>query len=142
MVPRRQLLGGAVMSGVVGVLAPASAEADAAGEQRGGDQDMSEVVRALDRIRSEIQNHRTFSEIALVREAQKAFLRVNGKMPDFIEVGSDVWFGAYDWHVRWQQPLSVGRDPLGRYTLALTQSLLILRSEMQSGYVGTPYDSR
>jgi hypothetical protein len=81
-------------------------------------------------------------ELALVREAQKTFLRANGKMPDLIEVGWDMWFAAYDWHVRWQQPVNVGRDPTGRYTLLLFQTLLILRPEMPGGYVGVPYDNK
>lgn len=142
MVRRRAVFGGALMTGVLGALAPGAVAAEEAEAQRGGDQDMAEVVRALERIRNEFQNHRQFVEIAGVRDAQKSFLRVNGKMPDYIEVGSDVWLAAYDWHVRWQQPLNVGRDGVGRYTLQLMQSLLILRSEMQGSYIGTPYDNR
>ena len=96
----------------------------------------------LDRIRGELQNQRQFIEISTVRDAQKAFLRVNGKLPDMIEVGPDTWFGAHDWHVRWQQPLDIGRDALGRYTLRLLGTLLILRAEMPGSYVGTPFDNK
>lgn len=137
MVPRRQVM----LGGVLGAVAAASAGAEPAA-QRGGDLDVSPIVQALDRIRNTIQNQHDFVEIGLVRDAQKTFLRVNGKLPDFIEVGSDVWFGAHDWHIRWQQPLNLGRDAAGRYTLLLFQTLLILRVEMPGNYVGIPYDNK
>jgi pantothenate kinase type III len=130
------------VTGVLGALAGTTADAEPAAAQRATDADVASVVRSLDQIRSSIQNERQFTEIAIVREAQKTFLRTNGKLPDFIEVGADIWFAAYDWHVRWQQPLNIGRDASGRYTLLLVQTLLILRPELQANYVSLPYDAR
>ena len=40
----------------------------------------------------------------------KTFLRQAGKYPDYIEVGTDVWHQVYDWHVRYQQPMTVARS--------------------------------
>jgi hypothetical protein len=122
MIPRRQVLGGGLMGGVLGALAAPgveAAEAAAAEAQRsrsGDSVDVGQIVRALNDLRTELRNQRQFSEIAAVREAQQMFLRSNGKLPDFIEVGSDVWFAAYDWHIRWQQPPNISRDPTGRLT--------------------------
>ena len=79
---------------------------------------------------------------SFIREAQLTFLRGNGKLPDYIDVGTDLWFSAYDWHVRWQQPLTVGRDPGGRLTLQLIATQLVLRSDAQGNFMSLPYDQR
>ena len=63
-------------------------------------------------------------------------------MPDFIDVGSDLWFAAYDWHVRWQQPITIARDAMGRTTLALLQTALVLRPDSAANYLSLPYDAR
>ena len=85
---------------------------------------------------------RQFNEIAPIRAAQKTYMRSNGKLPDFIEVGSDVWFQVYDWHVRWQHPLEQGRDAQGRLTMAMNNTLIILRPDALGNFVGLPYDAR
>ena len=48
----------------------------------------------------------------------------------------------HDWHIRWQQPLTIGRDTNGRYTLLLMQTVVILRTDAQPTYIGLPYDQR
>jgi len=100
------------------------------------------VVTAIDSLRQEIARGSSFSEIAAVREIQKAYLRANQHLPNFIDVGAGHWFSVYDWHVRWQQPLTLGRDPQGRYTIAYLGTTLILRSEMIDSYMSVPYDER
>lgn len=146
MVARRDLLGGGILGGLVGGLAGDSAEAGEAGaaqrQQQQQTEDFSQVVTAIDRLRQEIARGPSFSEIAPVREVQKAYLRSNQHFPNFIDVGAGHWFGVYDWHVRWQQPLNLGRDPQGRYTIAYLGTTLILRSEMTDGYMSVPYDER
>jgi hypothetical protein len=136
MIPRRDLLGSGLVGGVLGAFAGPEA-------QRAGDtMDTTQIVRALNDLRSEVRNQRQFGEIAAVREAQVTFLRSNGKLPDFIDVGTDIWFAVHDWHVRWQQPLNITRDASGRLTLLLLSTLLILRTEVQGSYMSLPYDTR
>jgi hypothetical protein len=143
MISRRRLVGSGVVGGLLGALGGREAEAVAAAAQQRGDRDnFDEVVQALNNVRSELRSQREFTEIAQIREAQRTFLRANGKLPDFIEVGANAWFDAYDWHVRWQQPLSVGRDVNGRLTLALLQTLVILRPEVAANFISLPYDAR
>jgi hypothetical protein len=139
MIPRRQVLGGAVAGGVLGALAAPEAEAAA---QESTTVDVRPIVRALDDIRAEIRNERRFIEIAALREAQVTYLRSNGKLPDYIEVGTDHWFAAHDWHIRWQQPLNVSRDASGRLTLLLMSTQLVLRPEAQANHMSLPYDNR
>jgi hypothetical protein len=145
MVARRRLLGGGVLAGVLGVLAADRAEpADAAAAQRQSEkqsENMTEVTDAIDKLRQELRNERLFTELTAVREAQVRFLAANGKFPDFIEVGTDVWWALHDWHIRWQQPITLGRDAIGRYTILLMQTIVIMRPDMKDS-IGLPYDNK
>ena len=139
---RRELLTGGALSGLIGtVTAPASAAA-AAQSLPTPERLLQRVADAIGDLRDELRDERQFTEIAPIRAAQKQYLRSNGRLPDFIDVGADVWFQVYDWHVRWQQPLEQARDSQGRITLALNQTLLVLRPDLQATYVGLPYDAR
>jgi hypothetical protein len=139
MIPRRQVLGGALAGGVLGALGEPELEAAAQNSDR---VDVQPIVRALNDLRTEVRTQRQFTEISTLREAQLTYLRSNGKLPDYIDVGTDLWFAAHDWHIRWQQPLNVSRDASGRLTLVLLSTLLILRPEAQPNYMSLPYDQR
>jgi hypothetical protein len=125
--------------GVLGALGEPELEAAAQNSDR---VDVVPIVRALNDLRAEVRTQRQFTEISTLRDAQLAYLRSNGKLPDYIDVGTDLWFAAHDWHIRWQQPLNVGRDASGRLTLVLLSTLLILRPEAQPNYMSLPYDQR
>ena len=145
MVSRRLALRGGILGAVGGILGGAEARAEpaaAAPAVQRGDDGNERIVAAIDRLRDELHAERLFPEIAAIRDAQKTFLRVNGKFPDYIDVGSDVWFAVQDWHVRWQQPLAMSRDPLGRYTFVLNQTALVLRPDSLASFVSLPDDSK
>jgi hypothetical protein len=126
---------------VLGVLAADRAEpADAAASQRQSE-NMTEVSDAIDKLRQELHSERLFTELTAVREAQVRFLAANGKFPDFIEVGTDVWWALHDWHIRWQQPITLGRDAIGRYTILVMQTIVIMRPETKDS-IGPPYDNK
>jgi hypothetical protein len=140
MVSRRQLLGSGVLGGALGTIAAPGAEAgqpsgaaDAAAVER--------VAREVSELRNEIRGQREFSEIAPVRTAQIDFLRANHKFPDFIEVGTTHWFNVYDWHVRWQQPITQGRDASGRAYILLMQTALVLRPDATPTFMSLPFDA-
>jgi hypothetical protein len=82
------------------------------------------------------------NNVTKVRDAMSLFLRANGKFPDYCEVGIAVFFDIYDWHVKNQRELSIGRQPDGRYGLQFMFTRLLLRHENDPGYVGTAYDLR
>ena len=100
------------------------------------------MAEAIGELRAELRDERQFNEIAPIRTAQKTYMRSNGKLPDFIEVGSDVWFQVYDWHVRWQHPIAQSRDAQGRLTLGMNGTLVVLRPDALGNFVGLPYDVR
>jgi hypothetical protein len=143
MIPRRALLGIPALGGVAGLFA-ASTVADAAPADAAEltDRSLDPIVRAIDSLRGEVAREREFSEIKRIRDLQKEYLRVNAKLPDFIEVGTTVWFDVHDWHIRWQQPMSLARDAAGRYTIVLLHTVVILRTDLQPTDVGIPYDAR
>jgi hypothetical protein len=145
MIDRRQLL---TMGGVLGALAPAG-EPGAGGDsaaygvgQSLSPQTAQDIVNALKDIRAAIAAGPSFTEIMAVRTRQMDFVKAQGKFPDFIDVGIDVWYAVHDWHIRLQQQLVFGRDTVGRYTLMLGFTALVLRPDSAGSFVSTPYDSR
>jgi hypothetical protein len=129
MVARRELLAGSVLSGIF------------AGEQI-SDRAAADIITALKDLRTAIESQYVFSDIGQVRQRMVEFLKAQAKFPDFMEVGIDVWMAAYDWHVKHVQPITVGRDGGGRYTLTLMQTQLILRPDTVANFIGAPYDNR
>ena len=145
MVHRRAVITGTALGGALSAL---TGSVEAAGAQSSAqerlinDRLIEEIARAVRSVREEIERQYTFWEIAAVRDPMRTFLRANGKFPDYIEVGSDVWQQVYDWHVRFQQPLTLGRSPEGRYTILLLATSVVMRPDMAAGFIGVPYDNR
>jgi hypothetical protein len=130
MLSRRELLSGAVAGGMV-----------APEPEQSTDHYLQEIIQALKDFRSSLDAQRSFPEIQRVRTRQIDFLRAQGKFPDFMELGVEAWFAVYDWHVRHLQPIALGRDPSGRYTLVLMATTLILRVDADPNFLGVPYDA-
>jgi len=145
MIPRRSVVTGGMLGGLLGALTTddeAAAAPVAAPAADVSDEMATRIVRSLVDIRAELLSLRSFDELIPVRNVQLPFLRVNGKFPDFIDVGVTIWMAVHDWHVRWQQPLNIGRDALGRHTIVLNQTTLILRPDTEPRFVGLAYDAR
>jgi hypothetical protein len=143
MIDRRQLL---TVGGLLGALAPAGeTEATAFGVGQMSDRQASDLLSALKTISSavgQVAAQQSFDAILPLRARQMDYLKANSKFPDFIDVSPDLWMAAYDWHVRLQQPLTIGRDPAGRYTLMLGFTALVLRPDVASNFISAPYDNR
>ncbi len=138
MIARRQMLEHGVFGGLMGAMLPRAAAA--AESEQPPEREMQVVANSIDRLTAALKAQRAFDELNTIRDAQKAFLRANAKYPDFVEVGIDLWQSVYDWHVKWQQPMSIGRDSAGRYTLAFMFTTLILRPDTTGTFLGVPYD--
>ena len=146
MVHRRAVITGTVLGGALSAL---TESVEAAGPQSAAqdrlvqDRLLEEIAKAVRSVRDEIERQNLFGEIAAVRDPLRTFLRANGKFPDFIEVGSDVWQQVYDWHVRFQQPIALGRTAAeGRYTILLLATNIVMRPDMAPGFIGVPFDNR
>ena len=143
MIGRRAMLGTTTLGSIVAAFTPAT---DGAGSepaaQQASEKSVEDVAAAIDKLRTELQKQQTFWELEPVRQQQKVFLRIAGKFPDFLEVGTDVWQQAYDWHVRYQQPMTIGRDNQGRLTIMVMSTMVIMRPDLIPGFVGLAYDNR
>ena len=140
---RRTLINGTALGGALLALAVPEHAAAAAGEAAADPWDrLEDVAKAVRAVRDEMTHQASFWEIVGVRDPIRTFLRANGKFPDYVEVGTDVWQQAYDWHVRFQQPVMVGRTAEGRYTITLMATTVIMRPDLAQSYIGPPYDSR
>ncbi len=137
---RRDILSTGLLSALMGGSMAAAGGAQPSGQ--GNERALERVVEAITELKNELRDERQFPEIAPIRAAQKTYLRSNGKLPDFIDVGSDIWFQVYDWHVRWQHPLEQGRDVQGRLTMAMNGTQVVLRPDALGNFVGLPYDAR
>ena len=148
MMSRRSMLNGSALGGVLASLAPVAEAAPAPGQatqhvsDEGAQTALKGVATAISDIRDEMKRQSTFWELNPVRDPIRTYLRTTGKYPDYIEVGIDVWQQVYEWHVRYQQPPTIGRNPEGRYTIMLMGTMLIQRVDVQVNYVGIPFDNR
>jgi hypothetical protein len=154
MIGRRTVLNGTALGSALAALAPATVAAGG-GEAGQGPPDRAadDIARAVVRLReeltqaiaaigSEVRRQDSFWEIEPVRAQIKTFLRQTGKYPEYIEVGTDVWHQVYDWYIRYQQPMTVGRTQEGRYTILLYSTQVIMRTELAASYIGQGYDNR
>lgn len=137
MMLRRDLVLGGLFGGMAG-----STSADTAAEPQASDRALERVATAIGALGNQLRDQYAFNEIAQLRDLQKQYLRGNNKLPDYIDVGMDVWFRVYDWHVRWQQPLNLGRDTQGRMTILLLSTSIVMRTDQGSTFVSAPYDNR
>jgi|GEM_PF-3175596 len=82
----------------------------------------------------------TGGALADLRERFALYLRTTGRFPEYIDVGIDVFYEAYDWHVRHQQPLQLSRQAGSRLAIVFMFTQLVLRPEQERTFIGVPYD--
>ena len=130
MVGRRDMLGSGLLAGLGGAF---------------GESPAVEPAAAIDRLRTLNERSSTPStasaSIASIRQQQRTFIKSHDKYPDFIEVGLGVWEEVYDWHVRYQQPITAARLADGRYVIGFMFTNLILRPDQALDYVGFGFDN-
>ena len=140
MPTRREVMTAGVMGPLASATAPARTEAM---------DDLDRVVSEVRAMQLSVQRLNTsITEAARVtagaladlRERFAVYLRTTGRFPEYIDVGVDVFYEAYDWHVRHQQPLQVSRQAGSRLALVFMYTQLVLRPEQERGFIGIPYD--
>ena len=137
---RRHLVSGGLLAGLTGMFGFPSV---AAGAQQRRDEGEERTAAAVDELRKVVDRGLEVSpELAKIREQQRIFMRANQKFPDYIEVGLGVWFNVYDWYVRHQRAVTIGRTTDGRYTMPVMETLLLLRPEQAESFVGFGFDAR
>ena len=149
MVTRRHLLAGGVFAGMAGAGAPRLEEAVAAAPP-GADQSDT----AINGLRSVLEDIRSMwrsqyscastlcPEIDAIRQEQRRFMKGSNKFPDFIDIGIDIWERLIDWHVKYQQRLTISRMGDGRYIMPFGVTTLVLRPDMSGSYMSLGYDNK
>jgi len=144
MVSRREMITRGTLAGLVGAVAPADAHAQG---REWGDINLKPVWDALNSIRDELRHDPASvavsrDVIGQIQKAQKQHFRTNGRFPAWIDIGIDVFECVHDWHVRNLQQVMVGHDGTGRFTVTFFFSTLVLRPDVEPGYISAPYDER
>jgi hypothetical protein len=114
--------------------------------------DDAEAIRALKDIKGELDTiSGTLQQglvgpgvapgpIGLIRDRYTIHLRANGRFPDFMEIGSAVFYAVYDWHVRYNQQIQITRIAENRFAIQFMFTQLIVRWEQDPGFLGVPFD--
>jgi hypothetical protein len=143
MISRREAMGAGLF---------ATLNTPAAGEAAQSRSDDVEAVRALRDIRTELESTSTALEsgligpsvasghISRIRERLSIHLKTAGKFPEFMEIGLNVFYDVYDWHVRYQQQIQITRIAEQRFAIQFMFTQLILRWEQDNNYLGVPFD--
>ena len=85
-------------------------------------------------------NSVAFGFIPRLREAFTLYWKTNGKFPEFVEVGTDVFYDIYDYHVKQQLPIPVNRLSDGRMAITYMYTQLLVRVDQTAGFIGVPFD--
>jgi hypothetical protein len=85
-------------------------------------------------------NTLAYGFIPKLREAYTLYWKTNGKFPEFCEIGIDVFYDLYDWHIKNALPIPVSRTADGRMVITFMYTQLIVRVDQIPGYIGVPFD--
>jgi hypothetical protein len=144
MISRREV----VTAGVLGSLTGSAVTAEAS---QGG-QDDGQTRAVLTRIQQELDTINSTLEAGLrgpglsagtigrIRERLTLHLRSAGKFPEFLEIGTSLFYDVYDWHVRHAQQIQIIRLADQRFAIQFMFTQLIVRWEQDANYLGTPFD--
>jgi hypothetical protein len=104
------------------------------------------VAKALGEIRDELRRVHNACDgpgcpaVDTIRSQQRIYFKGQGKFPDYIDVGIEIWERLNDWHVTNRLPVQVVRMSDGRYGMVFQLTTLVLRHDMTNNYVGLGYD--
>jgi hypothetical protein len=144
MFTRRQI----VTHGAVGAFG-AAAMPGAVENHAPQDSNAQAVVAAVEHLEKSVQgplsaafesNSLAHGYVQRLRDLFTTFLRANQKFPDFCDIGINVFYDLYDWHVKYREPLQVGRTADNRMTIRFMYTTLLVRLDSEPGYMGVPFD--
>ena len=141
MISRREVVTAGVL-GTIATASPAIAEIQQDVQTlREGFKSVEDAMRGLRTATDEglRGNSMNYGGVGAVKDKVSRFARLSGKFPDFCDIGLDIFYDVYDWHVRHQQQINIVRMSDQRIAIQFMFTQLILRWENEPNYVGTPY---
>ena len=140
MVSRRDLFA----SGVAGMFAsPVVGGAVLQDDERGRQaMDILNGIRpSVERIAGVVgSNSLAQGYVPRLRDAFTKYLKANNKFPEYCEIGMDVFYDVYDWHVKHTQPLRVSRVLEDRLSIGFMFTTLVLRYDLDPSHIGIPFN--
>jgi hypothetical protein len=85
-------------------------------------------------------NSMNFGNVGQVKTVIQKYMKAGGRFPEYCDIGLDVFYDVYDWHVRHQQQIQITRMADQRMAIQFMFTQLVLRWENDDRFVGTPYD--
>lgn len=140
MFSRRDLMVGGVAGAFAsGAVRPALAQ---------GDEDGKQAMEILNGIRPSVEriaavvgsNSLALGFVPKLREAFTTYVKANNKFPSYCEIGMDVFYDVYDWHVKHAQPLRVSRALEDKLSIGFMFTTLVLRYDLPASHIGLPFD--
>jgi hypothetical protein len=145
MISRREM----VTAGVLGSITASAAPAEAAAAQgqdaeaiRGGFNSLNEQLTRMNGTLDYGQRGPGVVSgfMSEIRSRFTTHIRSAGKFPEFMEIGLEVFYDVYDWHIRYGVPIQITRISDQRFAIQWMYTQLILRWEQDPRYLGTPFD--
>jgi hypothetical protein len=148
MVTRRELVtGGALgaMATAAGLTGPENEAASATAQQEVDNAALRRIAQETAQIDRTLNsafasNTLAYGYIPKLREAYTLYWRTNGKFPEFCDIGTDVFYDIYDWHIRQRLDVPVTRMADGRMAIRFMFTQLIVRVEQSPSHIGIPTD--
>lgn len=142
MISRREV----VTAGMFGTLAAAnpSTLAEIQSDVTALREGFKNLDTSLDAIKSSMDqgmrgNSMNFGNVGTVKNTIQKWAATSGRFPEYLDIGLDVFYDVYDWHIRHNQQIQIARVADQRLMILFMFTQLILRWENQGNYVGTPY---
>jgi hypothetical protein len=85
-------------------------------------------------------NTLAYGHVPKLREAYTLYWKSHSKFPEFCEVGTDVFYDIYDWHIKNRLTAPVSRIADGRMAITFMYTQLLVRVDQTPGYIGIPFD--
>ena len=78
--------------------------------------------------------------ISDIRTRLTTHLRAAGKFPEFMEIGTTIFYAVYDWHIRHGQQIQITRVSDQRFAIQFMFTQLVVRWEQEPNFLGVPFD--
>ena len=140
MISRREVM----TAGVLGMAANPSAIAEIQSDVQALKDGFKDVKDAVNKLQLSTDeglrgNSMNFGGVGGVKGKIRDFAKTSGRFPEFCDIGLEIFYDVYDWHVRHNQQIQISRVAENRIMIIFMFTQLIVRWENEPTYIGVPY---